>query len=258
MYNKERSILLIVEGRDDEVNLFKKIIQCFPEISLHPDNILVYNTNLWVLNSDLEKEFGADWYESEDIDFRIFCETRFPEIKGKKFTDTFLVFDYERQDSKFDAEKLENMCKFFNDSVDKGQLYINYPMIESYRHLNTKPLPDQDYKNRKCNVTDISKYKSTVGSETKFHDYRKFNRTLLQDIITHNFKKASFIISNKYELDNSELNLLAHNINQIDIAKQQNLFSKNSTGFIFVLCTCLFFITDYNTNLLYLSENTNN
>ena len=46
MYNDGRNILLIVEGADDEVNLFKKIIQCFPEISLSPDNVLVYNTNL--------------------------------------------------------------------------------------------------------------------------------------------------------------------------------------------------------------------
>ena len=48
MYNEGRNILLIVEGAVTEVNLFKQVIRCFPEIKLSPENILIYNTNLWV------------------------------------------------------------------------------------------------------------------------------------------------------------------------------------------------------------------
>lgn len=250
MYNEGRNILLIVEGAADEVNLFRKIIQCFPEVSLNPENILVYNTNLWVLNEDLKKEFGPDWYMSEDIDFRVFCESRFPQIKGKKITDTFLVFDYERQDSRFDAVALENMCKFFNDSVENGQLYINYPMIESYRHLNRKPLPDDTYKERKCNVSDLKQYKCTVGKETKFHDYKRLDRATIQSIIAHNLKKASFIVSGVYELDADALLYVARNISYKNIAQKQNEYSATESGFIFVLCTCVLFVTDYNANLL--------
>lgn len=251
MYNEGRNILLIVEGADDEVNLFKKIIQCFPEIELEPENILVYNTNLWVLNEDLTKEFGENWHESYDIDFRVFCESKFSEIKGKKITDTFLVFDYERQDPRFNATQLENLCAFFNDSVENGQLYINYPMIESYRHLNKKPLPDDDYKERRCNVSDIKQYKHTVGLETKFHDYRKFDRQIIQSIIAHNLKKASFITTGIYEMDEEALLSVARNIGYITIAQKQNRHSSSDTGFIFVLCTCVMFVTDYNANLLF-------
>lgn len=250
MYNEGRHILLIVEGANDEMNLFKKIIQCFPEICLTPDHILVYNTNLWVLNEDLEKEFGVNWYESDDIDFRLFCESKFPQIKGVKITDTFLVFDYERQDSKFNATQLKNLCKFFNNSVENGQLYINYPMIESYRHLNKKPLPDEGYKDRKCNVSDIMSYKATVGAETKFHDYRKYDRAFIQEIIKHNLKKASFLTTGEYDLDDDRLYSFACNINYIDIAEKQNQLSEDRSGFIFVLCTCVFFVTDYNAKLL--------
>lgn len=251
MYNEGRNILLIVEGADDEVNLFKKIVQCFPEIRLEPDNILVYNTNLWVLNEDLTKEFGENWHLSDEIDFRAFCESKFPEIKGKKITDTFLVFDYERQDPGFDAAKLENLCAFFDDSVENGQLYISYPMIESYRHLNKKSLPDDDYKKRKCNVSDIKKYKHTVGLETKFHDYRKFDRATIQAIIVHNLKKASFITSGIYEMDDEALLSFARSISYITIAQKQNEYSSTTDGFIFVLCTCVMFVTDYNSNLLF-------
>lgn len=251
MYNEGRNILLIVEGADDEVNLFKQVIKCFPEIKLSPDNILVYNTNLWVLNDDLTREFGEKWYVSEDIEFREFLEAKFPDIIGKKITDTFLVFDYERQDHRFDAAILENMLKFFNDSVENGQLYINYPMVESYRHLNKKPLPDDSYRDRVCNISDIEQYKEAVGMETKFHDYRKYDRTLLQNVIYHNLKKASHIVNDIYDLDESALTDFARQINYIDIAQKQNQVSAKDSGFIYVLCTCLFFVSDYSVKLLF-------
>ena len=251
MYNERRNILLIVEGADDEVNLFKQIIKHFPEIKLTPENILVYTTNLWVLNQDLKRDFGEKWYESEDIEFREFLEAKFPDIVGKKITDIFLVFDYERQDPRFDVTTLEEMLKFFNDSVEKGQLYINYPMVESYRHLNMKPLPDDSYRGRICNVADIVHYKEMVGRETKFHDYRKYDRVLLQDVILHNLKKASRIVNDVYDLDELALTDFARQINYLAIAQRQNQASEKDTGFIYVLCTCVFFVTDYNVKLLF-------
>lgn len=251
MYNEGRNILLIVEGADDEVNLFKQVIKHFPEIKLPPENILVYNTNLWVLNDDLSREFGSEWYESKDIEFREFLKSKFPAIKGKKVTDIFLVFDYERQDNRFNARILENMCKFFNNSVENGQLYINYPMIESYRHLNVTPLPDDTYKDRICNITDIANYKQTVGKETKFHDYRKYDRFLLQNVMVHNIKKISYILDSVYDIDNDLLINLARQIDHIRIAKKQNLHSKDDEGFVYVLCTCILFVIDYNVKLLF-------
>lgn len=200
-----RNILLLVEGAKAEVKLFERIIECFPEISLNSENIIVYDTNLWVLNANLTREFGTDWWLSEEIDFREYLASVFPKIRGKKITDIFLVFNYERQDSQFNAEALENMCQFFNDSVENGQLYINYPMIESYRHLTALPLPDDEYKERKCKVADLLDYKKTVGNETKYQDLRKFDRSFLQQIIIHNLKKLSYVIGNEYDLSDSEL-----------------------------------------------------
>lgn len=251
MYNEGRNILLIVEGAVAEVKLFKQVINCFPEIKLSPENILVYNTNLWVLNDELSRDFGEKWYEAEDIEFREFLEAKFPDITGKKITDIFLVFDYERQDHRFDAVKLENMLKFFNDSVENGQLYINYPMIEAYRHLNTKPLPDDSYRDRICNVAAIAQYKDTVGRETKFQDYRRYDRALLQNVIIHNIRKISYILDNAYDLSETELMNFAKQIDYLKIAQKQNQISVSDTGFIYVLCTCLLFVSDYNVNLLF-------
>ncbi len=245
----EHNVVLVVEGADDEIRLFKKILALFPEINVPENNILVFNTNLWVLNDTLTAEFGNDW-QGEDIDFRTFLQAKFPEIKGKKVTDIFLVFDYERQDPRFDASVLEKMCEFFCDSVENGKLYINYPMVESFRHLTAKPLPDDGYKERKCRVSELRSYKKTVGAETKYQDYRKLERGLVQQIIEHNIKKASFVTGNTYQLDGDILLATAEGTDHLEIVRCQNSFSSGDEGFVYVLCTCVFFVTDYNSALL--------
>ncbi len=55
---KSRNILMLVEGKKTEVKLFQKILSCFPEIQMNPENILVYNTNIWALNKSLMSVFG--------------------------------------------------------------------------------------------------------------------------------------------------------------------------------------------------------
>lgn len=249
MSDKGRNILLLVEGAKAEVKLFERIIECFSEIKLSPDNILVYNTNLWALNSNLEKSFGEDWYSSDDISFRDYLESIFPEIKDKKITDMFLIFDYERQDPLFDGLKLKKMSSFFNDSVENGQLYMSYPMIEAYKHL--KSLPDNDYKNKICVVSDISNYKQTVNNESMFTNVKKLNRDFFQQCVVHNVKKASYILNNNYELTDQEVLEVCNNIDFEKIVSIQNALSTNQSGFIHVLCTCILFVCNYNKKLIF-------
>ena len=62
------------------------------------------------------------------------------------FTDIFLVFDYERHDPRFSEDKIAELQNYFQDSTDMGKLFINYPMVESYQHLQSSP--DPFYENR--------------------------------------------------------------------------------------------------------------
>ena len=248
--DNKRNIVLLVEGEKAEVKLFERIIECFPEIKLTKDDILVYNTNLWVLNQELSELFGNDWYLSDELDFRDFLVSKFPEVKHKKITDLFLVFDYERQDMKFNPDVLVNLCKFFNDSVENGLLYINYPMIESYKHINVATLPDQGFKDRRCDVSDIRNYKATVGKESKHQDLRKFNRELFQQVIRQNIQKISYIIGNDYDLSEDELMEFCENIDLVDVAVKQNCYSSLPSSFVYVLCTCVLFVSNYNRRLI--------
>ena len=74
MQSNKRKTLLLVEGKSAEVKLFSKILDCFPEINVNKQDILVYGTNLWTLYHALEKEFGSTWYEGE-IDFIEFLKS---------------------------------------------------------------------------------------------------------------------------------------------------------------------------------------
>lgn len=240
---KSRNILLLVEGAKTEVKLFEKVLKCFPEIKINPENIITYNTSIWVLNDNLSRDFGDSWY-LEDINFIEYLGTIYGEIKNKKITDVYLVFDYERQDSRFDSIVLENMQRFFNNSTENGQLYINYPMLESYRHITT--LPDDSYKDRKCNCSQLLKYKSIVNEESKYTNLSKINKDKFKQIIIHNLKKASYILNNNYFLNDDDAWKFYSQIDFEQILQIQNKCSQGDNGFVHALCTCLLFVSEYN------------
>ena len=140
-----------------------------------------------------------EWYLAEDIEFIEFLESLDDSIRGKKITDIFLVFDYERQDPLFDGKILEQMLRFFHNSTENGQLYLNYPMIESYKHLK-KPFPDQEYLNRKCACGALLNYKSIVNRETSFMDVRRLEKEDLKQLVIHNLCKVSYMIKNFFSI----------------------------------------------------------
>lgn len=261
-----RNILLLVEGEAAEVGLFNKIFECFPQMGYSKDNIIVYKTNLWVLIGDLKNYFGDDWHEQKEINFLNYI--RFSEklkgqakkLDGKKITDIYLVFDFERQDLRFNGSDIENMQKFFSDPTRNGMLYINYPMVEAYKHLQ-KPLPDKKYLDRICKCSDLTEYKSAVNSGSHFKDLRKLGREEFKQLLIHNLCKAACITeaetspkkikciseetAYKYYLYHDFLNILE---------KQIYCSADRQTGFVYVLATCLFFISDYNPKLIFNSE----
>lgn len=58
---------------------------------------------------------------------------RFESIGRKRnYKNIFLIFDYEAQDPNFSIYKIQRLQKYFSDVTNNGQLYINYPMVESY------------------------------------------------------------------------------------------------------------------------------
>lgn len=167
---KRRQNLLIVEGHHEKNRLFWLIFKCFPEIAINMDEIWIYGTNIYQLYGDIVREYGEDWAkENEDIDLPfVISKKQHPDDLCYKedFTNIILVFDYERHDTNFSGKKILEMQRCFADAADMGRLYINYPMIESYRHLCR--LPDDDFAERKIPVSlqPGKGYKRLVDRET--------------------------------------------------------------------------------------------
>ncbi len=129
--------LIIVEGNHEKNVLFQLLFKSFPELDIEIDNVWIYGTNIYGLYNLIVREYDDDWnYFDIDLPYIVSKNKNGMEIQYKRdFTNIFLVFDYERHDPNFSEEKITKLQKYFSDSTDMGKLYINYPMIESYQHL---------------------------------------------------------------------------------------------------------------------------
>ena len=169
-WNKERirnKTLLIVEGNHEKEKFITRILEAFPEININIDNVIVFKTNIYVLLSKIQDEYGDDWYE-QDINLPLLISKQTENgVKYDKrdFTNIFLIFDYERHDPNFSEDGILKMQMYFSNSEDVGKLYLNYPMIESYMDFDN--IIDLNFVNKKVstNVKNGNAYKLSVKNK---------------------------------------------------------------------------------------------
>ena len=132
----KRKLLFITEGENDEIIFIDKIFKkCYPNVQY---DYYSYTTNIHTLVKLL-------FSDSEEIDEYLDIKSVLREHEkneykreklSKTYSDIILVFDFDPHDSQAQFEKIKKMLMFFNDSTNNGKLYINYPMMQSYRHIN--------------------------------------------------------------------------------------------------------------------------
>lgn len=189
--------LLIVEGKHEKDELFWLVFKCFPELNIDIDDVWIYGTNIYKLYEDIVKEYGTDWSKDEmDIDLPfVISKKEHPQdiCYRNDFINIILVFDYERHDPAFSEEKILEMQHCFTDSTDMGKLYLNYPMIESYLHLES--IPDEEYINRKIPVSlqPGDKYKAVVKSVSA-----------IEKAVDLPHRIDDLLAGNRYQVDDSE------------------------------------------------------
>ncbi|MCL2510161.1 MAG: hypothetical protein FWF07_03685, partial [Methanomassiliicoccaceae archaeon] len=167
--------------------------------------IYSYRTNIHVLIGEL---FNGNQLD-EDIDLLQHLISRENDKTEKeklqrRFTDVFLIFDMDMHDERADTGRLETMLKVFNDSANNGKLYINYPMMESYRHLRS--LNDEEFKDRCVAVSLFSDYKQIVDKECHkgLKNVNEYNVDIFR-VITHaHLKKGNYVLGREYVLPSVE------------------------------------------------------
>jgi len=238
-------ILMLVEGKATEPKIMRKLLKLY-EIN-DGYRIVPYKTNIYTLYNSMVNELGAD---SDNWDIMTHLRSRESdpekkEILRRRYTETLLIFDFEPHDPLFDETKIREMMRFFSDSTQMGKLYINYPMVEAFYHM--KSIPDPDYSMYTVPISELTGprnngYKARVGKENKSIGRAIFtsSKNNIDAVIRQNIDKAWHILeSDAYAILPDGMDIL-----------EAQLIKMVNTKTIAVLCTCVFYIVDYNPRLI--------
>ena len=187
---------------------------------------------------------------------------------NNSFSEYYLVFDSELHDEPKKVVKetinkivvknfadLQDMLNFFNNETDpgKGKLYINYPMMESYRDCDD--FFDNGYRDRFVNIEDLFKNRGGGGYKAKVNE-RKLSNLKTNDIskdkfnhlICMNIFKLNFLSSEQWNKPSYSVFRSQAEQSQI-LEVQKNFFKSKHT--VSVLNTLLFFPVEYLGEQLY-------
>ena len=254
-------ILFIFEGKDDEPRLYKTLKEIF-HFELNEEEILhYYCSNIFSLY-DTIKEYGVFDGSVNLINVLKEEAAKHKEVKSDldrikysyEVSEIFMFFDYDirKQDEKNkltieqqNAKILELFSYFENESLDSERngikLYINYPMIESYRFFK-KELPDEDFKNYTFDLMSGKSFKQIVNEETYYKNLKYLcfdlnksgelkipeDKLRVEKIIQNwlylkelNIKKAHIICADDYSIPENK-----------DSINQQTIFDKQIEKYV--------------------------
>jgi hypothetical protein len=245
----DKSILLIVEGAYTERQLFWKMFNVY---DLSADyKIYSYSTSIYEFYNQIVRPYED---ELEALDVMDALRERYPdkELFQKKYTDILLVFDFDPQAERLHPDLFEiliTMQRFFNEATDNGKLFISYPAIEAYRHVNDEESDDEFFR-RTVDIKDIKakKYKKIVGDDTSYKDPRQIDRCGFDGLIVRHMRKAWHIthVEQRQDTLNEKIAVIIEYIMRGggDVLNKQIAMLKE-TGSFYVLSTALFFIPEY-------------
>ena len=201
MADSRYNTLLVIEGETCEQNFFdkfSKIIKSEKNIEIIP-----FCNDIYELYKHI-KELG----ETTTIDVILhYCdidaETR-NKLKTTKFVNTYLVFDLDIQDgSPVDRKQklgdVAEMLKLFNDETGEyGKLFINYPMMESYRHFDFTNQNTLEGKTIEVENDELTQYKERVGREGTNKNINNYASNDFCNITVAHLKQANLLINNKF------------------------------------------------------------
>lgn len=237
-------ILVLVEGEKLDVKLMDNLLKTYGIDQSH--QIVPYKTNIYDL-------YGRMFVGQapEEIDLLQLLKSKEPDEEKKKifdesYSDILLIFDLDPQDPRFSDEKISRMTEYFVESSDMGKLYINYPMVEAFYHM--KNIPDSDYNSYTATLDELMnhRYKGRVAAENRDRNFGKFATTKEECdiVIRQNIEKAQFIVGETFD-PGEYIVPDSSDILSIQLGKLSS-----DERFVYVLCTCAFYIYDYNPKLI--------
>lgn len=236
------NMLIITEGAKTEPKLFRQLARVFTQFNKF--DVYSYNTNIYDLYDYLQDYLSVDG-EIEG-DFLQILKERESSIEKKKllsqnYSDILLVFDFDPHDHRYDFCKLMFLMHYFSESTENGKLYLNYPMVELFKHFSG--LKDFNYIERKIDLKDIPCYKKIVAKESGIGNIGDLDRATFIMIISENLKKVNYI--NGKTITETDIEKLNDELLRVAIRQNKCVEDKE---FCYVLHTGLFFLPQYSSN----------
>ena len=178
--------LVVVEGDFEKKTVLNLLCNCFPQLNIQKENIHVYGAKIYDLYHLIELEYGDDWFEQDvDIDIPLLISRRegiSPVLDQRKFTNIYLIFDYEHHDILYSDEKIERMQRHFDSASDDGMLYINYPMIESF--VDVKSFAEEEYFQKRISVCCQPGrcYKQLAQNDSIIYEYINVYKKIIEEL----------------------------------------------------------------------------
>ncbi|HJJ90147.1 MAG TPA: hypothetical protein O0Y05_03830 [Methanocorpusculum sp.] len=239
----DRNILFVCEGSNDEPKFLKALMKkTCPEYNF---KIYSYNTTIHTLAYKLRKYYPD--FDSGDTDIAaILKDLEEDEEKrsllSERFSDIILAFDFDPHHKNPDFEMVERMLTYYVESSDMGKLYINYPMMQSYRHVRS--LSDMEYLERYASPRG---YKELVSKESGIGNLSQYGYNSYMKIASLNVNKAWYFLTGGNRFPSREEYL---SIRWSDLyAKALDHYKK--TLLSPVLNTLIFFKIDFNTQVFF-------
>ena len=248
--NKTKA-LFIVEGQVAEKILVNSLVCHLGQLASLNVQIVSVSANIHMLYQKLkDNDFFLDIVQTiSELEGISENEKLLLSTEGP-YAYKYLVFDLDLHH--YDIEKADNihkglneveeMLSYFSDETDDcgGKLYINYPMIESYR--DCRSFFDEDYANRIIEVNRCSQYKRIVGERGNSKNINSYAYDDFVDLICMNLYKANWIINHEWKKQEYK--------QYKDSIRTNELFKKEKEAIIKdriikVINTLLFFPVDY-------------
>lgn len=124
-----------------EKELFKHLYELYGK---HYVEIIAYKTHVYAFYNRLKKDYSDELgnISFEYIDLPLFLNdyldlSEDEVLNESDFSDIILIFDFDPHDPQYDPDKLSDLLGNFSESTGRGMLYINYPMVESYKDITS-------------------------------------------------------------------------------------------------------------------------
>ena len=203
-------ILLLVEGEKVEKELFEHFYSLY---GFENVEIIAYKSNVYAFYHRLKKDFSTKEgkIEYDFIDLPLFLND-YLNLDGERllneydYQDRILIFDFDPQDPSYSAEKLQELMANFTDSTERGKLYLNYPMVESFQDISS--LEDCNFESSTVHFDivknkrgKVSEYKKVVDSKTCIPKISDIDKDIGNRLFEIHKKKVHAIIGADLEIE---------------------------------------------------------